>query len=263
MRYVKPKGSFMNTESARTRFSPSIILVILAAALVIVLSGLFVFRSLLSGSVLDSIDAGDFRFDLCGSGSLSQIKVYENGTKTATVRTPSVGNAEDHYGVTVSDLTLDGYPDLLVAVKKRGDAPLCNAWVWNPATGTFRAQESFVGIESPEWNEEYGCLTSHYEERRKVGEDADGVYYEEAEVIAVYAAVNGTLVEFMRYEFVYYTRSEVYAVLVSRFDEKTGELSSFSEDEWLSGSEATAFSLTDFVEVDMALHRDSYPNAAK
>lgn len=253
----------MNTESARFRFSPRMILVILFAAVAIVFSGLLVFRSLFSGNVLESIDAGNFRFDLCGDGSLSLIKVYENGKKTATIRTPSVGNAEDHYGVTVQDLTFDGNPDVLVAVKKSGNTPLCSTWIWNSATGTFRRQEAFINVKDPVWNEEYGAVISHYEERRKVGEDAEGTYYEEAEVVSVYTAINGSLVEFARYEFIYYTRSKISAILVYRFDEKSGELSTFSEDEWLSDAEAATFSLEEYVKTDMTLHKESYPNAAK
>lgn len=253
----------MNTQSTRFRFSPRIILVILLAAIVIVFSGLFIFRPLFKGNVLESIETNSFRFDLCGNGSLSRIKIYENGKQTATIRTPSVGNAEDHYGVTVRDLTFDGNPDVLVAVKKSGDTTLCSAWVWNPATGTFRRQEAFINVKDPVWNEEYGCIMSNYTQRRMVGEDAEGTYYEEAEIVSIYTAINGSLLEFARYELVYYTRSEINAVLVYRFDESSGKLSTFSEDEWLSNEEAALFVLSEYVKTDMALYKENFPGATQ
>lgn len=255
----------MNTKSNRPspRFSPKILIVILLATAVVVFSGLFLFRSAFSGNVLDSIESGAFRFDLCGDASLSSIKIYQDGKKTATLRTSSVGSKENHYGVTALDLSFDGYPDLLVAVKADGTDTCYNAWLWNPATGTLRAQEAFTNVKNPTINEEYGAIVSKLQERRDAGEDANGVYYEEAEVISVYTAVNGAIVEFARYEYVYYTKNDIYAVLVYRFDEDTGSLSSFSEDEWLLPDEAEGFILSDYADADMAAHKGDYPNAAK
>lgn len=252
----------MNTESKRSslRFSPKIIIVILIATASVVLSGFFLFRSALSGNVLESIESGEFRFDLCGDGSLSSIKVYKNGRKTATLKTSSVGNDEDHYGVTVVDLSFDGYPDLLVAVKTSGTDTLCNAWLWNNATGTFRAQEALSGVKNPTLNEEYGCIVSNSREKREGGEDANGVYYKEAEIISLYTSVNGELVEFVRYEFVYFTKDDIYVRSVYRFDEDSETLSSFSEDKWFSPDEATGVILSEFAAQDMAEHKADYPN---
>lgn len=259
------KGIYMNTEKkpSSLRFSPKIILVILIATAIVVLSALFLFRSIWDGGVLESIDAGDFRFDLCGDGSLSKIKIYKDGKKTATLKTSSVGNAENHYGVTVIDLSFDGSPDLLVAVKNDGADTCYNAWLWNPSTGTLRSQEAFINVKNPTLNEEYGAIVSKRHEQRDAGEDANGVYYEEAEVISVYTAVDGALVEFIRYEFVYYTKNDIYAVLVYRFDEDTGEISSFSEDSWLSPDEAKDFVLSVYADADMEKHKSNYPNAAE
>lgn len=253
----------MNAENKPThlRFSPKVIAVILIALAVVVFSGLYLFRTVLNGSVLESIDSGSFRFDLCGNGTLSQIKVYRNGKQTATVKVSSVGNADNRYGVTVTDLNFDGYPDLLVVRSQDATETHCDAWLWNNATGTFRASEALAGVVDPTLSEEYGCVISQRSERRDAGEDANGSYYEEAEIISVYAAADGEIVEFSRYEFVYFTKNDIYAYRIYRYDADRGILSSFSEDDWLSPDEAIGFDLSEHAESDMADHKSDYPNA--
>ncbi len=248
----------LNQKSPR-KPSPKVLTVIIAAALLVLLSGFILFRPAFTGNVLDTVGAGDFRFDLCGSGGLSRIIVYKDGKKTATVRTSSVGAASDHYGVTVTDLNFDGAPDLLVAQTQKGDDRCYAVWTWNAATGTYRSADAVAEAPNVTVDETYECLVSHATETRYVGEDAYGtVYYEEAEIYRIFRSFKGEIVEFARYELVYYTKNDIHAFLISRFDETENKLSPFSEDHWLSASEAEGFDLRSEMYGDMEEHRSAY-----
>lgn len=261
-----------------TQFSPKVIAVILIAALIVVLSGLWIFRSFLSGNVLDSIESGSFRFDLCGDKTLAEIKIYENGKKTASLKISSIGTEEDHYGVTVTDLNFDGYPDLLIArsvsetdlshypafdsyqnVEKT--AKRCDAWLWNAATGTLRHAETLSGIVNPVLDEEFGCIVSQKNERKEVGMDTEETYYEASTVYSVFCAVNGEPVEFARYELTYYTKNNAYSCIVYRYDTEVGRLVDTYEDIWMDADEASVFPFYEIVRMDMEAHRSEYPNA--
>ena len=246
-------------QAPKKHFSPKIVIVSVIAALVVTLSGFLLFRSVFSGSVLDTLNAGDFRFELCGTDRLSKIVVYKDGSKTATVRTSSVGSQNDHYGVTVVDLNFDGSPDLLVAQTEKNRNTCYAVWTWNAATGTYRSADAVAGAPNVTLNEDYECLVSHALETRFVGEDAYGsAYYEEAEIYRIFHSYKGEIVELARYEFVYYTKNDIHALLISRFDYNEGSLSSFSEDHWLSDKEAENFDLKEEMLRDMEAHRSEY-----
>lgn len=248
----------MKSSASPSRFSPKVLIVILLSAALILFCGLFLFRSVLSGNVLTTIDAAPFRFDLRGSGVLSEITVYKDGKKTATVKTTSAGNASDQYGVMVSDVDDDGAPDLLVRTHLEKSDEYYSAWLWNSATGTYRRCETFIDVPNIAENEDYNCIVSHLAEKRYAGEDNDTVYYEDAQTYRIFRIVDGTLTEFARYEFVYYTKNDIYAYRVFRFSERNGELSDYSEDEWMDPDEAEGFSLKEHMDEDMRTHRDDY-----
>lgn len=239
-------------------FSPKVSIAVLLAVLTVGLSGYFLFRSAFDGNLLESITYDNFRFDLCGNGSLSKIVVYKNEKKTATVRTNALGNAGNHYGVTVSDLNFDGYPDLLVTTKSINSDLCASAWVWNYATGTYKSVESMIDIPNPTIDEAYACVISHTNEKRFAGEYKGTSFYEIAEIFRVYKDIEGTIVEYARYELVYYTKNDIYAYQIFRFDEENGEISSHSEDKWIYPENIDGFSLSERMTSDMEAHRGEY-----
>ena len=247
-----------NSKASQKTFSPAVIAAIALAALIVILSALLLFRSVFSGQVLCTLNEGSFRFELCGNGRLERILVYKDGSKTATVATNSVGSERDSYGVSVADANFDGYPDLIIATEQNGDTKRYTVYLWSNATGTYRHSESLKSIGAFTVNEDYQCIISHTTEHRFAGED-DGVsYYEDAEVYRVYRTVNGETVEFARYERIYYTKNDIYAYSVFRFDKNRGVMYRFSEDQWMSEAEAKVFDLKSAMERDMEAHRSEY-----
>ena len=75
---------------------------------------------------------------------------------------------------------------------------------------------------------------------------------------AVNRTVNGETVEFARYERIYYTKNDIYAYSVFRFDKNRGVMYRFSEDQWMSEAEAKVFDLKSAMEKDMEAHRSEY-----
>ena len=260
VRYIPLSENSETTKTTSTTkaFSPAVIAAIAVAALVVILSALLLFRSVFSGQVLSTLEAGAFRYELCGNGRLEKILVYKNGSKTATVMTNSVGSQRDSYGVSVSDVNFDGFPDLVIATDQDGDTRRYSVYLWSSATGTYRHSEAMKAIGAFTVSEDYQCIISHTEEYRFAGEE-DGVsYYEDADVYRIYRTVNGETVEFARYERVYYTKNDIYVYSVFRFDKNRGVMYRFSEDQWMSEAEAKSFDLKAAMEADMAAHRAEY-----
>ncbi|MBR2387588.1 MAG: hypothetical protein IKB02_02330 [Clostridia bacterium] len=175
--------------------------------------------------------------------SVKAVKIYDvsirRGTFELTVDKSILDNSKE-YAPYLDDLNGDGHNDILIPHSLDANNSIRYAlYIWNNENKMFEGYNDLADLANISFNEE-GNLTSFSNLHNVIFEAQANVpkVYENHRIITEFKLVDGIFRMVSKNELIYYSDTDIYCLVTTEFDDKTGEVVSFIED-WLNEKEAS------------------------